>query len=258
MTDIPIARHSRIVGALVLREMVTRYGREGLGFVWLIVEPLIFCFGVLALWIIGKPAYEHGIRVAPFVMTGYMALILCRHFIGAASNALQANIGLLHHRQIAPTHIFIARAVLEFMGTTASFIVVYVVLLALGQVQLPADLLLFYGGWILMAWIGHGFALVLAGLAMRFDPIERVVPLVSYLLVPFSGAFMMVAWLPPQYQDAFLLIPFPHGIEMIRAGVFGEFVETHYDVGYAATIATIMNIMGLLLIAGAKDRIDVE
>lgn len=258
MSDLPITRHSQIVGALLLREMATRYGREGLGFVWLIVEPLIFCFGVLAIWIIGKPPYEHGIQVAPFVMTGYMALILCRHFIGSASNALQANIGLMHHRQIAPMHIFISRAVLEFMGTTASFVVVYVALLALGQVRMPTDLLLVYGGWLMMAWIGHGFAIMLAGLAMRFEPIERVVPLVSYLLVPFSGAFMMVAWLPANYRDLFLLLPFPHGIEMIRAGVFGEFVETHYNVGYAMTVATVMNIVGLLLIAGAKDRIDVE
>ncbi len=254
----PLFRHSRIVHALVLREIVTRYGREGLGFLWLIAEPLVFCFGVLLLWTMTKPEYEHGVRVAPFVMTGYMSLILCRHLIGAMGNAIQGNIGLLHHRNIAPMHIFIARSILELVSTTAAFVVVYVVLLALGQVNLPPDPLLLYGGWLILFWVGNGFALMLTGLALRFEVMERVVPLISYALIPISGAFMMVAWLPPNYQEIFLYIPFPHGIEMIRAGVFGEFVATRYDAGYALVTGSIMNISGLLLISGARDRIDVE
>ena len=56
-----ISRQSRVIGALVMREMTTRYGRQGLGFAWVIGEPLIFCFGVLILWTATKPAYEHGL-----------------------------------------------------------------------------------------------------------------------------------------------------------------------------------------------------
>jgi len=258
MAELAPLHHSRIVGALIIREMNTRFGREGLGFVWLIIEPLIFCFGVLLFWTLTKPEYEHGIRLAPFVMTGYMSLILCRHFIGGAGNALHANIGLLQHRQIKPLHVFMARAMLEFVGTTAAFVVVYTVLLLLNQVDLPEDLLKVYAGWLLLAVVGHGFALLMAGLTMRFEAFERVVPLLSYALIPISGAFMMVDWLPPAYREMFLYIPFPHGIEMIRAGVFGEFVETHYDGAYALFIGLLMNLGGLILILGALDRIEVE
>jgi capsular polysaccharide transport system permease protein len=258
MTDMPILRHSRIVGALVMREMNTRFGREGIGFLWLIAEPLAFCFGVLLLWTLTKPAYEHGVRLAPFVMTGYMSIILCRHFIAQAVAALQANMGLLHHRQISPTHLYMARAFLEFWGATAAFIVVYVVLLALGQVDMPHNLLLLYGGWLTLAWVAQGFALIIAGLSMRFEAMERIVPLLSYALIPLSGAFSMASWIPGEYRDEFLLIPFPHGIEMIRAGVFGEFVQTYYDPGYAITVGTVMVVAGLLLISVGRSRIDVE
>ncbi len=258
MSDVFVVRHSRIVGALIIREMNTRFGREGLGFLWLVVEPLVFCFGVLILWTLTKPAYEHGVRLAPFVMTGYMSLILCRHFIAQATNALQANVGLMHHRQIAPLHVFMARAALEFLGTTTAFIVVYSVLLILRQVDLPPNPLLVYAGWCTLAVVGQGFALVLAGLTMRFEAMERVIPVISYALIPLSGAFMMVSWIPAQYRELFLLVPFAHGIEMIRAGTFGEFVETHYDATYALMVGTIMIIVGLLLIASGRDQIDVE
>lgn len=258
MADLALLKHSRIISALVIREMNTRFGREGIGFLWLIAEPLAFCFGVLLLWGLTKPEYEHGVQVAPFVMTGYMSLILSRHFIGQAVAALSANMGLLHHRQISPTHLYIARAFLEFWGITAAFVVVYAVLLALGQVDPPHDPLLLYGGWLTLAWVAQGFALVLAGLSMRFEALERVIPVISYALIPFSGAFTMVSWIPADYRDEYLLIPFPHGIEMIRAGVFGEFVETYYDPGYALTVGSVMIVLGLLMISVSRSRIDVE
>ena len=133
----PLIRHFRILGALIMREMATRFGREGLGFAWVVGEPLVFCFGVILLWSLTKPAYEHGVRLAPFVMTGYMSLILTRHLIGLLGSALQSNLGLLYHRQIAPLHIFGARIILELGGATTAFIIVYLVLIALRQVGLP-------------------------------------------------------------------------------------------------------------------------
>jgi len=55
--------HARIIGALMMRETSTRFGREGIGFAWLILEPLIFCLAVLALWTLTKPDYSNGIKV---------------------------------------------------------------------------------------------------------------------------------------------------------------------------------------------------
>ncbi|MBU1346965.1 MAG: ABC transporter permease [Alphaproteobacteria bacterium] len=253
-----IARQSRVIGALIMREMTTRYGRQGLGFAWVIGEPLVFCFGVMILWTATKPAYEHGIRVAPFIMTGYMSLILIRHFIALLSSALQANLGLMYHRQISPLHIFLGRTLLELGGATAAFAVVYVVLLALNLVSLPHDYLLFYCGWLLLAWTALGFALVLAGLAMRYEVMERLVPVISYVLIPISGAFYMVSWLPGVAQKYIMYIPFVHGIEMLRSGVFGEFVPVHYNVPYALAVGAVLIILGLLIIAASRDRIEVE
>lgn len=253
-----ISRQTRVIGALIMREMTTRYGRQGLGFAWVIGEPLVFCFGVLILWTLTKPAYEHGVRLAPFVMTGYMSLILIRHFISLLASALQANLGLMYHRQVAPLHLLFSRALLELGGATAAFMVVYGILLALKEVSLPHDYLLLYCGWLLLAWTALGFALVLTGLAMRYDIMERLVPVISYVLIPISGAFYMVSWMPASAREYVMLIPFVHGIEMVRAGVFGEFVPTYYNPPYAMFVGAILNITGLLIIAASRDRIEVE
>lgn len=241
-----------------MREMTTRFGREGLGFVWVIGEPLIFCFGVLFMWTLIKPAYEHGIRLGPLVMTGYMALLLYRHMVSFSMGAVSGNIGLLHHRQIGILHLFIARNLMEFAGATAAFVVVYVVLYATGQVNLPQDYLLLYSGWLLIGWTGFGLALVFAGLSARYELMERLVPVLTYAMVPLSGAFFMVHWLPESVREPFLLIPLPHGIEMVRAGVFGEFVPTYYHPFYAVMVSGIMVAIGMLLLADVKNRVTIE
>lgn len=253
-----ISKHLRIIGALMMREISTRFGREGLGFAWLVLEPLSFCFGVIILWTLTKPEYEHGIRVSAFTMTGYMCVLLLRHQISYTVPALQANMGLLHHRVITPVHILLARNILEFAGATMAFIIVYAVLFCLGQVSPPHDYILLYSGWLLLGWIGMGTGLVLAGAAMRFEVMERMITLLMYILVPLSGAFFMIAWVPANVAKIFLYLPFPHPIEMLRAGVFGEFVKTTYHTFYAIIFGTVLNGLGLILIALSRDSLDVE
>jgi capsular polysaccharide transport system permease protein len=253
-----VRTHSRIIGALFMRETITRYGREGLGFLWMIGEPLIFCLGVMGLWAVVKPEYEHGVRVAPFVMTGYMCLLLFRHIVGYSLNALQANVGLMHHRAVKPLHIYISRALMEFVGGTVAFIIVYAILLILGSVDIPNDILLLYSGWLILFWFSTGLALTFSAISIRFEVVERIVPVFMYLMIPLSGAFIMVDWLPQAYQKYYLLIPMPHTVEMVRAATFGEFVPTHFNPWYPIAWAAGLTFLGLVLLASARSRVDVE
>jgi capsular polysaccharide transport system permease protein len=40
----------RVVGALLIREIYSRFGRESLGFAWIVAEPLVFALPVLFVW----------------------------------------------------------------------------------------------------------------------------------------------------------------------------------------------------------------
>ncbi len=254
----PLRKHTRIIGALVMREVITRYGREGLGFLWLVGEPLMFCFGVMTLWAIIKPEYEHGVRVAPFVMTGYMCLLLFRHIVSYSAGALQANIGLMHHKSVRPLHIYVSRALMELAGGTMAFFIIYITLFTLGAVKAPGDILLLYTGWFTLAGVSTGFAMCFASLAIRWEVMERVLPIIMYLQIPLSGAFIMVDWVPSQYRQYYLLSPLPHTIEMVRAATFGEFVPTHYDVGYAVAWAVVLLLLGLILLSQTQKYLEIE
>jgi capsular polysaccharide transport system permease protein len=253
-----VIHHSRMVGALLMREIVTRFGREGLGFLWLIGEPLMFCLGVMGLWTLLKPEYEHGIRVAPFVMTGYISILLFRHTVSHAQDAVAANTGLLYHRHVKMYHIFLSRGIMELCGAALAHFVVYMMLIVLGFVSPPSDYILFYSAHLILSLISLGFGITFASLSMRYEVLERILPVSMYLMVPLSGAFIMVDWLPQKYQALYLLNPLPHTVEMIRHAVFGEFVHTHYNISYAIAWGVGLNFVGLIMLIRNQRYLDIE
>jgi capsular polysaccharide transport system permease protein len=253
-----MSSHSAIIWALMLRELATRYGRDNLGFLWVVAEPLLFCAAVIALWTAIKPPYEHGVAIIPFVVTGYMPIILVRHMINHALTCVRANTSLLYHRQVTLIHLFVARMTLEFIGVTLAFFTVGATLALFGLMGAPKDLAILYGGWCLLAWLAFGLALMMGAIAEMAPVVERVVAVLTYVLVPLSGTFYMVSWLPPAYRGFVLKLPFIHPIEMIRGGYFGAEVQTFYSVAYAALWAAGFTFVGLLLLRFVRDRVEIE
>src|ERR1700720_262482 len=90
----------RCVHALLIRDMMMRYGRHNIGFLWVVLEPMILTAGVMGVWSVIKPPYEHDVRVISLVLTGYMPLTLSRHMTNAGIFIFRRNLGLLYHRNV--------------------------------------------------------------------------------------------------------------------------------------------------------------
>ena len=69
-----LAIQARTMNALAVRFMVTRYGRENVGFLWVILEPMILCVGVMVIWSFLKGSIEHGVQIVAFAFSSYMPL----------------------------------------------------------------------------------------------------------------------------------------------------------------------------------------
>jgi capsular polysaccharide transport system permease protein len=147
-----------------------------------------------------RPPYESGIKIVPFIVTGYMPMILIRQTVGYTVGAVKNNAALLFHRTITPLHLMLARIVVEIIGVTLALVTIIAFYNMIGLMGLPAnitDLGYVYLGWFLLAWLTAGLALFMAALAELFEFIERIVQLITYLLVPLSGAFFMASSMPP-------------------------------------------------------------
>ena len=88
----------RVIWALLLREILTRYGRHNIGFLWLFVEPMLFTVGVTALWTATKSVHGSNLPIVAFAVTGYSGVLLWRNMPTRCVLAIDPNLGLLYHR----------------------------------------------------------------------------------------------------------------------------------------------------------------
>ena len=248
----------RVVGALLLRELHTRFGRENIGFLWLVAEPGLFCLGVTLMWGAIKPAHEHGVPVVAFVITGYVPLTMWRHCVFRAVKAFEANGSLLFHRQVTPLDIILARVVLEVYGTIIAGLLVSIAAMLLGFMDPPADIGLVYLGTLYHVAFCLACALLFASLSERSEMLEKFVSVFTYLAIPFSGAFAMVDWLPQSFHPILYWSPSVHSVEMIRAGQFGSKVHAHYDLAFMTWINAALLLIGLSLTLRSRRYIVVQ
>jgi capsular polysaccharide transport system permease protein len=250
-----LAIQRRVLHALLMREVITRFGRENLGVLWLVAEPMMFTLGVAALWTLAKANHGSSLPIVAFAITGYSSVLMWRNTVGRCIGGIPANFNLLYHRNVRVLDVMVTRILLEMTGATASFIVLTVVFFAIEWIEAPRDLSLVLAGWTMLAWFGAGLALLLGSSAALSEMVERFWHPVSYLLFPLSGAAFMVEWVPQGFADVIMWLPMIHAVELIREGFFGDVVRTHHDMAYMATCNVVLTFAGLVVMRIAARQV---
>ncbi len=248
----------RVIGALLMREVITRFGRHNLGVLWLVGEPMLFTLGIAVLWSVMGHKNEPGMPIAAFAITGYSSVLVWRNTVLRCTLAVHQNVGLLYHRNVQVIDVLLTRILLEVGGATGSFLTLSLLFCGLEVIDAPRDLLVVLEGWLMLAWLGASLALTMGALSVYSNLVERLWHPISYVLFPLSGAAFMVDWLPQDLQKWILLLPMVHGVEAVRDGFFGAAVRTHHDLGYMAACCFVLTLTGLLLTRGAAERAGVE
>lgn len=238
----------RVLYALMMREIITRFGRENLGVLWLVGEPMLFTLGVTTLWTAAGLNHSSAIPIVAFAVTGYSSVLMWRNTVSHSVSAIEQNKNLLFHRNVQVIDVLLTRVALEIGGATASFITLSLAFIFIGWMPVPVDLFQIITGWVMLAWFGTSLAFLIGAASVGSDLVERLWQPAAYLLFPMSGAGFMVEWLPQKLQDAVLFLPMVHGVEMLRQGYFGNVVQTHYDLGYMATFCLILSLAGIFAV----------
>jgi ABC-type polysaccharide/polyol phosphate export permease len=252
-----LAIQRRVISALVLREILTRYGRHNIGFLWLFIEPMLFSVGITILWTF-MGLSKGAITAAGFALTGYSSLILWRNTVNKMTGAASSNKGLLYHQQVKILDIVLARTLLEFASVTTSFVFLTIVFQQLGLMEMPSDPLMALIGWFYLMWFVSGVGMIAAYLGAVSEIFDRVWHVVLYLTIPFTGAVSMVVWLPPEAQRILLWSPMVNAVEMLREGYFGTGIKAMYSVQYLVEVNAALTLLGLLLVRKIRRGLEDE
>lgn len=239
----PRFRWLRVVSALVIREMATRFGRSSGGYIWAILEPL----GGIALLSI---AFSLALRKPPlgtsfmlFYASGMVPYTFYNAMARGISQAVSSNKGLLSYPVVTTLDAVIAKFVLTFFTSlmTAVLLISGIVLVfSLHVVLDPAALITAFA---LASLIGLGVGSVNCVLFGLYPTWKNVWSVLTRPLFIFSGTLFLFESVPPVFQSILWWNPLTHVIALMRSGFYGSydplFISYPYVIGFGLTLFVI-------------------
>ena len=248
----------RVIVALMSRELTTRFGRENIGFLWIMAEPLLFAGLVSTAWSFMKGPEEHGVAIVAFVVSGYLPLTFLRHSFGRCTSIFVANGALMYHRQIRILDFVFVRVLIEMIGGLMAYLFIGLLLIYLGYFPVPDNVGRIIAGWLIYTLFVLSACFIIAPLSEMSEVLEKVLPVTVYISIPFSGTFNMASWLTPQARDVLLWSPMVNAMEMMRYGLFGDTVRPYYDIRVPIGASLVCMTVGLALCRRVRRTLVVE
>ena len=253
-----LSNQRRIIGALFLREMHTRYGRDNIGYLWLIGEPMMLATVITLLHANAATHFGSDIGPVPFTIVGYTIFIVFRGIFSRAEGSVESNQALLHHRMVTITDIMLARALLEFAGCFVTMCILLLVAISLGYADWPERPLHLVAAYIQMGWWSVALAFIIVGVTYGNDTLARLTHPIAYFAIPISGAFYQIEWMPESFRKFLVWWPMALICEQARYGQFRSATSEYMDVGYVAIVCTGLTYCGLLSVRRLRDRVHVH
>jgi ABC-type polysaccharide/polyol phosphate export permease len=248
----------RVVWALLLREIITRYGRHNIGFMWMFVGPMLLILVIVTIHSYYNMRTIGEISIVGFGVTGYSAAFLWRNMVNRCLLAIEPNLALMYHRNVKVLDIYAARISLEAVGETIAFVLLSTIFIVLGWMDLPVDILKVLEGWIMLSWFGAALGLTLGALSEMEETVAKFWRPLNFATLITSGAFFMVEWLPENVRNVLLYFPMIHGMELVREGYFGSTIHAYYNLGYMAFWCLGLTLAGLLLVRASQYRVTLQ
>ena len=247
---------ARVINALMLREIKTRYGRQRLGYLWALLEPIMFVSVLAAIFTIMGRGANWKMPMIPFLITGIMPYLMFRNVMTVGLRAVRSNKQLLTFPQVSIFNVLFARFLLELTTHLLVFVILVVIALTFFspmQIQEPLTVL----AWlIVVGFFGFGLGVGFGALAAIVRTLEELVPTIfGRPMFLISGIFFTVEIMPEHIREIALFNPLLHMVELLRAGFFIEYDGAYASSAYAIFFVLAVLCLGMLILSALRKTI---
>lgn len=241
-------RTARIVFALILREMSTRYGRSPGGYLWAILEPLggVFIMAMAFSLLLRTPSLGNSFIL--FYATGFVPFTLYQNISNTVARALNFSKPLMKYPVVTWSDAVLARFILNTLtGILVGYIVLTLILVIIDTHVLLAIVPILK---VIFLTLLLGFAVgmlncVLMGMFTAWGMIWSIATRPLFIA---SGVIFIYEDMPPMVQDILWYNPLMHITGLMRAGFYPTYSPSYISELYVICFSLVILFLGTVLL----------
>ena len=251
-----ISTFVRVVFALILREMRTRYTQSRLGYANAFVSPILqkafLLVGMLAI----NRHPQYGTSLFLFIWTGLAAFHTFSMITSKSMGSLNIPTGVNFIPTVTLFDFFLARVILEFLTVSLVSILGFIFIYLFDTHQaMPSRLAPLFISIGLLTMLGMGVGMINAVISYFFKSWRTLWGAFSVVLLFGSAVMRVLEFFPAQIRDILLWNPIAHGVEYFRLAFYPTYPSYFLDVKYLATCAVISFLLGFILVRVMRRRL---
>lgn len=248
-------RAVRAVGALILREMSTTYGRSPGGYFWAVAEPAAGIALLSFAFSLAIRAPTLGNNFALFYATGYLPFMLYFDVARRVSMSIAFSRPLLMYPPVTYIDALIARWLINTLTHLLVFCIVISGLWLFYDLQLILDHSAIARSLIMAAALALGVGVLNCFLFAMFPLWDRVWGILNRPMFLISAVVFTPDVVPEPFRGWLLLNPLVHVVGEMRRGFYPTYDAAYLSYVYVMAWAVISLALGLALLRLYRARI---
>ena len=242
-----LAEHKRIIGAILLQDMQTRFGRSYFSYLVAVAWPMSHALFIIGGYILLNKIAPVGDNPTVFALTGTLPYILCLYPGRTMPMIFLQNRQLLNLPVIRPLHIIFSALIIEML---TGFIVLILILAVavVGDVDIwPRNLEAACTAIFATLCLGLGLGTFNVVCTALFGPFYVIFYIVSMIGVYVSSGITMPSWLISESTRYYLSYnPLFNLVEWLRSAYYASYDPDLIDKSLVFKTAAIALLLGLL------------
>ncbi|WP_423794575.1 ABC transporter permease [Methylobacterium durans] len=236
----------RVLHALMLRDMRTRFGGSHWGYAVVVLWPVVHTFVLVGIYVFRKVPAPIGDSRALFFASGAVPCLIFQYVSREVMKAVLANRPLTYYPQVKVFDVVLARIIVEIVTGFLGLLVVCGILTAIGVDPRPADAVMAIGGYSAAILLGIGIGTINVGIMSFFPAWMMGYVLFNIIMYILSGVMFLPNYLPKEVYEILKWNPALQIIEWVRLGYYPN-LGAKVDYLYVILFALFSLTLGLLL-----------
>lgn len=243
-----LTQTARSIGALMLREISTTYGRSPGGYIWALLDPIL---GIGLLTLVFSQFFKTpalGTNFPLFYATGYLPFMLFNDIANKMALSLRYSMPFLSYPAVTFFDVLAARLLLNAGVHLVVFAIVLLSIVAIYDMPMVLDVARLAEALGLTILLAAGVGVLNCFLMSRFPVWERTWQIATRPLFMVSGIFFLYETMPPQARDVLWFNPLIHTTAMVRQGIYLTYDATFVSPLFVISLSLGMLVVGLFLL----------